>query len=43
VNDESPNDDCEPRKYEPRFGRAPRTLYYSGVSRSYFAIVLILA
>ena len=43
VERESANDDCESRNYEPCFGRASKTLYYSGVSRSNFAIVLIPA
>src|SRR5260370_30333124 len=43
VERESANDDCESRHYEPRFGRVSKTLYYSGVSRSNFAIVLIPA
>jgi hypothetical protein len=42
VERDSANDDCESRN-EPRFGRASKTLYYSGVSRSNFAIVLIPA
>jgi hypothetical protein len=43
VERESADDDCESRNYEPRFGRASKTLYYSGVSRSDFAMVLIPA